>query len=115
MASGSYSMNVNRGNKEMNIEIVGNFTPEQAQQFINDYNSNVNSINASEFNLVLDCKELNIVTQELIPALQECYKLYKSSGFHKVIFEIGNAPIVKMQLNRIAREVGLTNVEFVVV
>ncbi|MBP1915118.1 hypothetical protein [Lederbergia galactosidilytica] len=108
-------MNLNLEKKEMNIEIVGNFTPEQAQQFIQDYNNNVNSIHASDFNLVLDCRDLNVVTKELIPALQDCYKLYQSTGFNKVIFEIGTSSIVKMQLNRIAREVGLTNVEFVVV
>ena len=114
MAAGSYTMKVDSAKKEMHIAIIGNFTPEQAQQFINDYNRNVASITASDFHLVLDCTDLNVVTKELIPALQDCYKLYKSSGFNKVIFRIGNSPIVKMQLNRIAGEVGLTNVDFVV-
>ncbi|RPJ95243.1 hypothetical protein CW357_11560 [Rummeliibacillus sp. TYF005] len=111
---GTYTMSLNQLKKEMNIKIIGNFTPEQAKRFMDDYNKNVNSINAADFNLVLDCLELAIVTPELVPALEDCYKLYKSSNFNKVIFEISNKPIVKMQLNRIAKKVGLDNAEIVI-
>lgn len=111
--SGTYTMNLNSTKKEMNITIVGNFSPEQAEKFIGDYNIKVNSISASEYILRLDCTSLNVVTPDLVPALESCYKLYKSSGFNKVVFEISKKPIVKMQLNRIARQVGLTNVEIV--
>ena len=109
--NGSYTMSVNRAKKEMNIKIIGNFTPEQAQKFITEYNNNVKTIDASEYVLRLDCLELGVVTQDLIPALKDCYLLYKSSGFKTVVFEVVSS-IVKMQLNRIAREVQLTNAEF---
>lgn len=113
MKQGSYTMNINQAKKELQIVIVGNFTPEQAQQFVADYNKKVNSIPASEFTLRLDCTDLGVVTPELIPSLEYCYDMYKQSGFKKIIFEIANSTIVKMQLNRIARKVGLANAEFV--
>lgn len=35
--------------------------------------------------------------------------LYKSTGFNKVIFQIKDSSVLKMQLSRIARTAGLTN------
>lgn len=105
---GSYTMSVNRAKKELNITIVGNFSNEQALQYINDYNSKVKSINPTEYTLRLDCTDLNVVTSELVEPLEACYALYKSSNFSKVIFEISKIATVKMQLQRMARKVGLT-------
>lgn len=104
---GHYTMGINSVKKEMNITIVGNFTTEQAQQFVKDYNSKVASIKASEYILRLDCKDLNVVTPDLVESLEACYALYKTSGFKEVIFEISKTAILKMQLARIARKVNL--------
>ncbi|MGE7922620.1 hypothetical protein ACQKND_05490 [Viridibacillus arvi] len=113
METGSYKMSVNNLKKELDMQIVGNFTPEQADRFIKDYNRTVASINCSDYILRLDCKDLAVVTPELVPALEDCYNLYKQSEFNKVIFEINNSVVVKMQLSRITRKVGLNKAEFV--
>lgn len=113
MDKGSYKISVNNIKKELEMQIVGNFTPEQADRFIKDYNRNVSSINCSDFILRLDCKDLSVVTPELVPALEDCYNLYKQSGFKKVVFEVNNSVVVKMQLSRITRKVGLNNAEFI--
>lgn len=105
---GSYKMKVNKVKQEFNIAIIGSFTPEQAELFMKEYSSNVRSIKATDYTLRLDCTDLTVVTPDLVPALEACYTLYDSSKFNKVIFEIKNNTIVKMQLNRIARKVGLT-------
>ena len=107
MGKGHYTMNVNRAKKELNIMIVGNFTTEQAQRYASDYNANVKSINPSEYVLRLDCRDLNVITQDLVDSLEACYSLYQSSRFNKVIIEIKQVAILKMQLNRLARKVGL--------
>jgi hypothetical protein len=105
---GHYTMGINAVKKEMNITIIGNFSNEQALQFISDYNLKVKSINAADYTLRLDCKDLNVVTPDLVDSLEACYTLYKSSNFNKVIFEISKTAIIKMQLSRIARKVGLS-------
>ena len=107
MEKGRYTMNVNRVKKELNIMIEGNFSPEQAQRYVSDYNANVKSINPSEYVLRLDCRDLNVITPDLVDSLEACYILYKSSQFNKVIIEIKQVAILKMQLNRIARKVEL--------
>lgn len=106
---GSYKMSVNPSKKEMQLEIEGNFTPEQATKFIKDYQTKTNAIKANEYVLRLDCRTMNVVTPELVPALEECCKLYKSTSFKDVVFEIGqqNSAVVKMQLARITRTAGL--------
>ena len=102
---GSYKMNVNAVKKEMNLMVEGNFSPEQAAQFIKDYQQHTKRIKASDYVLRLDCTGMNVVTPELQPALEECCRLYKSSEFKNVVFEIApkSASIVRIQLNRILR------------
>ncbi|ETT85350.1 hypothetical protein BK130_16555 [Viridibacillus sp. FSL H8-0123] len=78
-----------------------------------DYNRNVASINCSNYILRLDCKDLAVVTPELVPALEDCYNLYKQSEFKKVVFEINNSVVVKKQLSRNTCKVGLNKAEFV--
>jgi len=49
----------------------------------------------------------------MVPELESCYRLYKESGFQRVIFEIKKSPVLKMQLSRLARNTGLTDVEVI--
>lgn len=108
-----YTIQVNKVKKEVEMEVSGTFTPEKAEVFIKDYTEKVNTIDAADFILRLDCRSLDVVTQQQIPELENCYALYRESGFKKVIFEIHNNSIVKMQLSRLARKSGLTNAEVV--
>lgn len=113
MATGSYSMNVNTGKKTIDMTVSGSFTPEKAQEFINEYQSKTSAIKADEFILQFDCRDLNLVTQEMIPDLKNCFRLYHSSGFKKIVIEIKKSAVLKMQLSRLARNTGLSNVEVI--
>ncbi|RDW16186.1 hypothetical protein [Oceanobacillus chungangensis] len=108
---GSYTMKVNQGNKTIDMTVSGSFTPEKAEEFVADYKRIVAGVKANEYTLKFDCRDLNVVTQEMIPPLEFCMKLYKESGFEKVEVGIKKSAIIKMQLNRIARSAGLTNFE----
>lgn len=113
MADGTYTMKVNVEKKTIEMTVSGTFTPEKAQQFIDDYQKKVSSINANEFVLEFDCRDLNVVTQQMIPTLESCLELYKSSGFKKVEVGISKSAIISMQLNRLAKNVGLDNFEVI--
>lgn len=115
MATGDYSIKVNRVSKKVEMVVSGSFTPEQAERFVNDYHSKLSGINASEFVLEFDCRDLNLVTKEMIPSLEACYGLYKTTGFKKILIGIKktDAVILKMQLERLGKNVGLTNLEVV--
>jgi len=113
MAEGTYTMSVNPATKTVDMTVSGTFTPEKAQQFVNDYQSRIAKINASEYVLEFDCRDLDVVTQDMIPNLESCLALYKSSGFKKVEVGIRKSAIISMQLKRLAKNVDLTNFEVV--
>ena len=110
MAEGRYTINVNRVKKSIDMTVSGTFTPEQANKFIADYNSKLSGINAGEYVLNFDCRDLNLVTQDMIPSLEACLQMYNKTGFNKVVAGIKKgSPILKMQLSRLARNNGLKN------
>ncbi|PLR76208.1 hypothetical protein CU633_16890 [Bacillus sp. V3-13] len=113
MSNGKYSMKVNQGAQTMELMVGGTFTPADVDSFIKDYQRNVASIDAKSFSLELDCTTMNLVTPEMVPLLESCYKLYKESGFKQVIFKIKQSTILKMQLSRLARNTGLQNAQVV--
>lgn len=113
MAEGTYTMNVDSGKKTIAMTVSGTFTPEKAKQFINDYEQKLSSINTNEFILEFDCRDLDVVTKEMIPDLENCLMLYKSSGFKKVEVGIKKSAIIAMQLKRLANNVGLPAFEII--
>lgn len=110
---GGYTIEVKPENKTIDMVIVGAFTPEQAEQFHKDYNQQVTSVAANDFVLKVDCSDMKVINQDMVPALTHSFELYKSSGFNKIEFIINTNAILKMQLNRIARNVGLPNYEVI--
>jgi hypothetical protein len=110
-----YSMTVNTEEKTIDMKVTGTFDHEDVQNFVNDYQTTVNSIIATEYTLEVDCTNMDLLSQEMVPALENSFKMYHESGFKKVNFNIKNIVVLKMQLNRIARDSGLTNAEVVVV
>lgn len=113
MAEGTYTMKVNVAEKTVDMTVSGTFTPEKAKQFVDDYQLKLSSVNTSEFVLQFDCRDLDVVTKEMIPDLENCLALYKSSGFKKVEVGIKKSAIISMQLKRLASNVGLTQFEVV--
>jgi len=113
IVSEKYSIVINAAKKVINMKVVGTFTPEDVQNFVKDYQAKVNSIEASAYTLDVDCTSMDILKPEMVPALENSFKMYKESGFGKVLFTINKSAILKMQLNRIVRNSGLTNAEVV--
>lgn len=111
--TGGYTINVNQGQQTIDMAVKGTFTPEQAQNFHRDYQSRVGSITAQNFTLKVDCMDMNVITQDMLPKLQVSFEMYKASGFKNVQFLIKKSPVIKMQLMRVARNAGLVNAEVV--
>lgn len=110
---GGYIIDIHPETKKIDINIVGVFTPEQASQFHIDYEKQINSISAKEYLLIVDCRDMKVINQDMVPALTHSLELYKSSQFNRIEFTINKNPILKMQLNRIIRSVNLINSDIV--
>ncbi len=93
------------------MKVEGTFTEEQTKNFHRDYESKVGSVEASDYTLKVDCTNMNVITQEMVPLLEHSFQLYKNSGFHKVVFVTEKKPTLKLQLLRVAKSAGLRNAE----
>ena len=110
--NGSYEIKVDNTIKTVNLYVSGAAKPEAIHGFLNEYNSTVNKIQVNEFDLIVDCQEMSVETQDKIEKLVEIFKMYQQSGFKNIIFKVKSSnAILKMQLKRIIRNSGVDNVE----
>lgn len=109
--AGDFKITVNSVKKTIDMEIVGTFSPQQVQQFLTEYQKKVKSVNASEYTLNVDSTDMDILTQEMIPSMENTIRMYQESGFNRMVISIKKSAILKMQLNRILKNSGFTNAE----
>lgn len=113
MLKNTYKITVNTVKKTVLIAVGELASQEAAQRFIAEYQLKTKVLNASEYILDIDCKTMKVVTQELAGSLEGAFRMYKESGFSKVVFHIQSDVILKMQFSRIARLAGLENIEII--
>lgn len=110
---GNFNFSINQAKKVFDVTVAGSFNETDAVNFINQYKAKTATFKPTEYIIDLDCTELNVTTQDVVPMLEQCYKMYQESGFSKVTFKIKENTILKMQLNRVARSTHLQNFEIV--
>lgn len=106
---GSY--NFSTSFKEMNISFEGAFTPEDAQNFVNDFKNQVVKVNPATCYLNLDGTKLAISPAQMVDMLRSCFAMYKAAGFNHVTMNPGSNVVLRMQVSRLAKEAGLTDFE----
>lgn len=111
-SKGSYSITLNKTAKKMELFVSGKADPEAVQGFFDEYTDAVKKIQPSEYELVVDCKEMQVETPDMLEKLSATFDLYGKTGFKQITFEVSSA-ILKMQINRIARNIGLTNAQVI--
>ncbi|MGE7920585.1 hypothetical protein ACQKM9_16850 [Viridibacillus sp. NPDC093762] len=108
-----YEIHEDKVMKVINVVVNDKMTLEQAEKFAKDYKIITKPINTKSFLLDIDCTDMKVVTPDLIDNLGDTLKMYKETGFHKVIMRVRYNNILKMQLTRLSREAELTNVEII--
>ncbi|KAF4325451.1 hypothetical protein G195_000919 [Phytophthora kernoviae 00238/432] len=83
----------------------------QAAQQLNQ--DTIAPINTKEYELNIDCKKLNVTAPEIVPLLEGCLQMFKKDEYKKVVLTLENNAILKMQLSRLGRSVGLDNLEII--
>lgn len=92
---------------KLEIKFQGMFAQEDALAFLNEYQRQVKAINAKNYDVVLNAVDLKVSPQEMLPLLEQCFELYKQTGFKKVFMILGNSVTLKMQVKRVADKAGL--------
>jgi len=84
----------------------GFFSPEEAQRFMVDYKNELRKIVPSAKVLILDGSKLSTATQDLLPTLGACMKMYISDGFKKIYSVKFDSAITNMQVSNLGKEMG---------
>ncbi|KAA8750249.1 MULTISPECIES: hypothetical protein [Paenibacillus] len=110
---GNFILKTDVPNKVLNIELEGSFSQEDGLRSISAYQDTIAPINTKEYDLNIDCKKLNVTAPEIVPLLEGCLQLFKKDEYKKVVLTLENNAILKMQLSRLGRSVGLDNLEII--
>lgn len=100
-----FKMEVDKVNKKLTVKIGGFFKEDEGVAFMAEYNKNVTSISTASSTLVLDCTDLLTSKQEMLPLLEGCIQLYKSSNFKKTIVVNPKSPSSKTQINKVGKKI----------
>lgn len=92
--------------------LEGFFEVDKTNEAVERLKGIFKTFNTKEYSLVIDCSSMSVFKPDILPILEECYKLYHSAGFRHVVF-ITTKPAVNMQLKRIAKSVEGFSPEFV--
>ena len=111
--SNKFNFKADNSSKTLFIAVRGSFTEEDGKAYIAEYLKQVKAIDVKSYKLFLDCTELNVTSQDLSTMLQGCFEMYKNDGFGSVQAKIINNAVLKMQLSRLAKNVGLGNFEVI--
>lgn len=107
------SIVVNSARKLVNMSVAGKMTMEDANLFLQDYKTKIDPIAGQQYDLVVDCTDMAVLTQDMVDNLTGVMKMYKETGFNQITYQIKENVVLKMQLNRIAKNAGLTNSQVV--
>lgn len=94
--------------KALIIKLSGFAPKEKASSFIDLYNMAVGKVVPSRTTLIIDSSELKTFAPQILPVLEQSYKLYMSTGFKNVIMVNPKDITAKSQLKRIGNTVSFT-------
>ncbi|MEG0450105.1 MAG: hypothetical protein RR595_09630 [Lysinibacillus sp.] len=109
----TYKIEKNLAAKKVNICVGDQITLAEAEKFDKEFGSTLSSIDASSFELHIDSTNMKVLTPDLAVKLGGAMGLYKQAGFKKIVIELSQSTVLKMQVSRLVREAGLTNTEVV--
>jgi hypothetical protein len=108
MKTGSYTITVEEEKKIVSICVRGTFDDAKAGEFHKDYLNQILPLNTSEYLLLLDGVDMDVIDMEMLPKLQISFALYRKSNFKDICFIILNEDVRK-QVLRLIRFSGMSD------
>ncbi|GFN31357.1 hypothetical protein [Paenibacillus xylaniclasticus] len=68
------------------------------------------SINPTEYTLEADCTSMQVLTPDMAENLEEVMRMYKATGFKKINASIKSNNTLKLQLSRLSRRAGISDI-----
>lgn len=99
---GCFDIKVNHFSKTIDMLIEGTFDPLKVEEFVTDFTNKMKGLPVKEYRLIIDCKNMDVMTQAMIPYMENSFRLYQEFGVERMIIIIQKSPMLRMQLKRIA-------------
>ncbi len=100
-----YEINVNHLKKEVYVFADGFFTLEEANSFIAEYKRKTGAVNTSDYNLIVNTKDLKTSTPEVAEKLVDVIAMYMVNPYKaRYSVKLSNA-VAQMQVNRMGRTI----------
>lgn len=106
-------LTLDKKNKILLAVLKGFFRPDDANYFVEEYNKNLKEIDAKEYEFYFNLKDMKVSSQDMLPMLSACFEMYKRDNFKKVVFDCGGTTTLKLQIHRVAEQVGLASYEVI--
>ena len=109
----NYNISVNRPEKRLDIVCTGIVGGNDVKDFVDSFNKAVSTITPADYILNFDTSNFSVISQDMIPGIQGCFEMYQKLHFKKIRIKLNQSnPILKMQIDRVAKIAGLDNYEF---
>lgn len=108
----TYYIHFNENENKIEVIVGDKMTFESSANFQKEYTGIINSIDTTNTILEIDCNQMGVLTPDLAKELKGVFEIYKRNVFKAIKIIIDNDVILTMQLERLARKVGI-DCEFV--
>lgn len=99
-----FKIETDKVKKTFTVKVKGFFKENEGIDFLDEYKKNTSAITPSEYSLIVDGTELSISKPEMLPILNGCFNLYKSTGFKKNYGLYPKSSRLAFQLKRFCEE-----------
>jgi len=83
------------------ITVSGFIKEDEAHAFINDYKATIKKIVPSQTSLILDGSKLATSSQDMLPILESCLKMYVADNFKEIYLTEFELATTTMQLRKL--------------
>lgn len=100
-----YKFEIDDKQKVLHIMAEGFFKNNESAAFMETLYETFGSIQATEYDLIVDLIHLDVIKQNLVYRIADAFKLYDELGFRNIVIINPISILAKVQLFNIARSV----------
>lgn len=106
---GTYTIEVDEYRRLVTIKVRGSFDDAKVAEFHAEYLKKVYPLNTTNFLLILDSLDMEVINREMLPKLQVSFAFYRKSNFREICFIILNEQI-RQQVLKVVRFSGISEI-----
>ncbi|MDP4163657.1 MAG: hypothetical protein Q8898_11185 [Bacillota bacterium] len=100
-----YTFNLEREKNTFFVKVSGHFKEEDAKAYLSEFQTIVNTINPSNYKLIIDGSEQEAVPSHVVEDLRFVLRLYSMANFKKIVIVSPTSAASKMQVNNCAKDI----------